>query len=253
LDFDLVLRVDSGQVTHTVDFTEYQVGPGDVLWVRAGQVQQWGRIQDIEGLAVLFPPHVVDQRTREAIGSARTRLSNHWPAESIQGSAGDATWALLVRVGRPPEPEDRPTLRSLLMAHAVAAVLTQLALAQPLSRSHPSAPIPEAYLWFRDEIEHSFRAWHQVDDYAARLGYSTRTLNRLARDNTGLSAKQLIDERVILEAKRLLSHADASVAEIATRLGFDDPSNFSSYFRRRTGLTPGAFRNGSRSVRVGVP
>ena len=46
----------------------------------------------------------------------------------------------------------------------------------------------------------------------------------------------------MLEAKRQLSHADASVAEIAEQLGFDDPSNFSSYFRRHTGMTPGDFR-----------
>ena len=50
----------------------------------------------------------------------------------------------------------------------------------------------------------------------------------------------------MLEAKRQLSHADASVAEIAEELGFDDASNFSSYFRRQTRMTPGAFRSQSR-------
>jgi AraC-like DNA-binding protein len=101
--------------------------------------------------------------------------------------------------------------------------------------------------WFRDEIEEHFRSRHRVSQYAARLGYSTRTLNRLARQNAGVSAKQLIDERVVLEAKRQLSHADASVAEIAEQLGFDDASNFSTWFRRNAGTTPGAFRAGTRA------
>ena len=79
------------------------------------------------------------------------------------------------------------------------------------------------------------------------MGYSTRTLNRLARQHTGLSAKELIDERVVLEAKRQLSHTDSPVSEIAEQLGFDDASNFSSYFRRQTQLTPGTFRTQSRS------
>jgi AraC-like DNA-binding protein len=52
---------------------------------------------------------------------------------------------------------------------------------------------------------------------------------------------------VVLEAKRQLSHADTSVSEIAEQLGFDDASNFSSYFRRQTQLTPGTFRTQSRS------
>ena len=56
------------------------------------------------------------------------------------------------------------------------------------------------------------------------------------------------DERIVLEAKRLLSHADSSVAEIATQPGFADPSNFSTYFHRRTGLTPGAFRGRGRAT-----
>ena len=91
-----------------------------------------------------------------------------------------------------------------------------------------------------------FSTWHQVSQYADRLGYSARTLNRLARQHTGLSAKQLIDERIILEAKRQLSHTDISVAEIAAQLGFDDASNFSSYFRRHTATTPATFRASSR-------
>ena len=115
------------------------------------------------------------------------------------------------------------------------------------SSNRPAAPpwtepTHEAYGWFRDHIEEHFRHWHKVSEYADRLGYSTRTLNRLAREYTGLSAKELIDERVVLEAKRQLRHADTSVAEIAGQLGFDDPSNFSSYFSRHTGRTPGAFR-----------
>jgi AraC-like DNA-binding protein len=109
-------------------------------------------------------------------------------------------------------------------------------------------PTHQAFVWFRDELEANFRTWHKVAEYAARLGYSTRTLNRLARENTGLSAKQLIDERVVLEARRLLAHGHDPVARIAGQLGFDDPSNFSKYFQQRTGTTPAAFRDRIRAV-----
>lgn len=248
LDFDLIMRIDRGQTVHAVDFTEYQLGRGDVLWVRAGQVQQWGRIDDIEGPVVMFPPHVVDGRTRELIKAAKACTPNHWPADSVQASPSEAAWELLLAAGRHPAHRDGADLGRTLLAHAVAALLTQLAILQPLGSTPRPRPTHEAYLWLRDEIDRSFATWHQVNDYAARLGYSTRTLNRLARDNTGLSAKQLIDDRIILEAKRLLSHADAPVADIATQLGFDDPSNFSTYFHRRTQLTPGTFRSQARSA-----
>ena len=92
----------------------------------------------------------------------------------------------------------------------------------------------------------NFRTRRTVEDYAARLGYSARTLNRLSRANTGLSAKQLIDERIVLEAKRALAHGGSSVAAVADEMGFDDPSNFSKYFRQRVGMAPAAFRNAAQ-------
>ena len=126
-------------------------------------------------------------------------------------------------------------------------LLVQLALVEPPGGVPPTRLTHEAYDWFRDHIEEHFQHWHKVSEYADRLGYSARTLNRLARQYTGLSAKELIDERVVLEAKRRLAHGDAAVAEIAQDLGFDDASNFSSYFRRQTQLTPGTFRSRSRA------
>ncbi len=176
-------------------------------------------------------------------GPSGTSIPNHWPAASVDGSPVGEVWDLLIACGRQPTAGDRTLLRDAVLAHAVGALLTELALVQPAEATVGPTASHEAYVWFRDEIDRRFSEWHQVTHYADRLGYSPRTLNRLARAHTGRSAKQLIDERVVLEAKRLLSHGDAPVAEIAEQLGFDDPSNFSAYFRGRAGLTPGAFRS----------
>ena len=138
-------------------------------------------------------------------------------------------------------------MRQAALQHSLAALLLQLALLEPSGSAPSDGPSHEAFGWFREHIQDHFHEWHKVSDYADRLGYSSRTLNRLARQNTGLSAKELIDERVVLEAKRLLSHGDGSVSEVANALGFEDASNFSSYFRRHTHMTPGTFRTRSRA------
>lgn len=246
LDFDLLFAIDEGSTWHTVDFAEYPLAEGDLLWVRAGQVHQWGRIDDIEGPVVMFGPHTVDDRTRELIRSRSARLQSHWTSAELQGSPVGTALALLVASGQ--LPPGRQELRSSALTHALAGLLVQLALVRPAADVPDLAPTHEAYGWFRDHIEEQFGVWHKVGDYADRLGYSTRTLNRLARQHTGLSAKQLIDERIVLEAKRRLSHGDATVAEIARQLGFDDASNFSSYFRSHTGMTPAVFRSTSRGT-----
>lgn len=63
---------------------------------------------------------------------------------------------------------------------------------------------------------------------------------------TGNGAKEFIDARVVLEAKRLLAHGDPTVMECAHRLGFHDAANFRKFFEQRAGLTPGAFRKSGR-------
>jgi AraC-like DNA-binding protein len=246
LDFDLLVHVESGAAEHTVDFTAHPLRPGDVLWVRAGQVQQWGEIDEIEGTVVLFGPHTVDEAVQDLIRSRLVRPQSHWPAADLEDSPVSPAWSLL-RATAGHRPDELSELRNAALAHALAALLAELALVEPSGGLPARRPTHEAFGWFRDHIDEHFRRWHKVGDYADRLGYSAHTLNRLSRQNTGLSAKELIDERVVLEAKRQLSHTDAPVAEIAEALGFDDASNFSSYFRRQARMTPGTFRSRSRA------
>jgi AraC-like DNA-binding protein len=94
-------------------------------------------------------------------------------------------------------------------------------------------------------VERDHAVTRRVEDYAAALGYSPRTLTRAASSATGRTAKQYIDDRVLLEAKRLLRHSGLPAKEVADRLGFIDASDFTKFFRLRTGMTPGAFRSGT--------
>ncbi|MFH8347092.1 helix-turn-helix domain-containing protein [Streptomyces sp. NPDC018045] len=100
----------------------------------------------------------------------------------------------------------------------------------------------ETFLRFRDAVERGFTRSRRVEDYARALGYSPRTLSRATTAATGVGAKEFIDRRVVLEAKRLLAHGDQTAARIAVRLGFADAANFAKFFQHRTGSTPISFR-----------
>nr|WP_276508638.1 helix-turn-helix transcriptional regulator [Modestobacter muralis] len=82
----------------------------------------------------------------------------------------------------------------------------------------------------------------RVEDYARELGYSPRTLSRASLAATGVGAKEVLDRRVVLEAKRLLAHTDRSAAQVGAQLGFSSATNFSKYFHQRTGTSPIVFR-----------
>lgn len=241
IDFHQLLTVQDGLLQHMVDFTDHTVGPGAWLWVRPGQIQQFRDPAGVTGTLVLFQPGAVDAPT-----ATQTRLEDpfgrtdwHLSEEDLVAT-GEAREHLVHAFGNTvqlPAP-----VRSRILEHLLAVVLLQLAHpATPLGS--PAAEHTETFLRFRTAVEERFADTRLVGDYARALGYSPRTLTRATTAAAGMSAKEFIDGRVVLEAKRLLAHGDDPVARVADRLGFDDASNFVKYFALRTGTTPAAFRH----------
>ncbi|MEO1165973.1 MAG: AraC family transcriptional regulator [Chloroflexota bacterium] len=91
-------------------------------------------------------------------------------------------------------------------------------------------------------IDKHYLQKQRVSDYATLLGVTHGHLADTTRDKLGMPASRLIQRRILLEAKRLLTYSNKNVGEIAFALGFADPSYFARYFRRETGQTPTAFR-----------
>ncbi len=81
-----------------------------------------------------------------------------------------------------------------------------------------------------------------VSDYAEMLHISPNHLNKCVRTITGQSARELLDEMILLEAKVLLSQTTLSIGEIAYQIGRQDPSNFGRFFKTKTGMTPRAYQ-----------
>lgn len=111
-------------------------------------------------------------------------------------------------------------------------------------RPEEASPSNSARLFraFRIHLEKNFSKLHQVQDFAGIMAITEKYLNELCKKTSGKTASELIHERIVLEAKRLLLHSDLNNKEVAYFLSFDDPSHFSKFFKRKTGLTPSAFR-----------
>ncbi len=96
--------------------------------------------------------------------------------------------------------------------------------------------------------EHYLDRW-PLERYARALGLSCQRLNRLARSENGLSALEIVHERLTREACRRLYYIAAPAETLARELGFEDPTYFTKFFKRRTGLTPHRWREQNRAVR----
>lgn len=96
---------------------------------------------------------------------------------------------------------------------------------------------------FREILERNYVESKRPTSYAQKLNISISYLNECVKNATGYSVSHHIQQRVILEAKRLLYHSNKSVKEIATELGYDDYPYFSRLFTKINGITALAFRN----------
>jgi len=230
--------VSTGQGTHTLDFVTHACRPGTLLWGRPGQVHQFGRQAGLDATLIAFVPGKLPDMPELA---ALRHLVDDPFALTCWQPAGEDEEAIVADVAQIAVDSERyaaGNLGNALLAHELAVLLVRIAALAP---PPPRGPAAEVLAVLRTELERNV-VHRRVEDYADLLGCSVRTLTRASLATTGRSAKQLIDERVALEAKRLLATTDLPVAEVGRLLGFDEPTNFGRFFAREAGRSPGAFR-----------
>ncbi|MFI1800172.1 helix-turn-helix domain-containing protein [Streptomyces sp. NPDC020379] len=252
-DFHQLLLVRGGTGTAMVDFVPQPCAPRTLLHVRPGQVQRFpagptGRLAELDAVLVLFtatfpPPLPLAAPLLDGFGPAGWALSPG-DYEALERTLAEITAEYHAVEKHREDPDADLTVQ--LLRQLLGTLLLRLArLPHPdHAASRPAGG--EVFRAFRYELERSFAATRSVQSYAARIGYSARTLTRACQAATGRTAKQLIDARVALEAQRLLVHTDLPVAAIGRALGFSEPTNFGKFLVRETGHTPGGFRTRQR-------
>lgn len=240
VDHHLMVLVTAGHGRIGVDFVGYPCRPGKLIWVRPGQVVQCGSTLDAVAItweAGFLPPLPVGPwSVDDPFGPVRWRLTGE-----DQDAVIDEVSQLVVDCGRFAAGETA----AAMLRHQLAVLVLRVAMMPPAG-STPGLTEPtvdgEAYVRFRREVEDCFAESRRVESYAERLGCSVRTLTRACLAATGRSAKQVLDDRVALEAKRLLACTDLPVAVVGERLGFAEPTHFGRFFHREVGCPPGVFR-----------
>ncbi|MCK2215710.1 AraC family transcriptional regulator [Actinomadura sp. ATCC 31491] len=246
LGFHELIAVHAGTVRCAAGWSVHEVGPGSWFWVRPGQVHQYlGDLSAAEATVILFPTGFLDRVSGAAAGvDRRVRRAPLTPA-GAQRTAVEQVLELLR--GEYARLADLPLEAHIeVMRHLLSVLLLRLAHLRGGTAGESAGN--EAFLRLQEAVERDFARTHKVADYAARLGYSVRTLTRAAHAVAGRGAKRLIDDRVLLEAKRLLVHTDLPASAVGDRVGFAHPTAFGAFFRRRTGMTPATFRAVTRGA-----
>lgn len=96
-------------------------------------------------------------------------------------------------------------------------------------------------------LESNYLQVRNIDFYAGKLDISSKRLNQVLKDKLGKTGTQIIHDRIILEAKRLIIHSEHTIKEIAYELGFSDRPYFSRFFKKQTGQTAEEFQKQAQS------
>ncbi|TDH21645.1 helix-turn-helix domain-containing protein [Segetibacter sp. 3557_3] len=233
-----------GSGSHSIDFLTFPVHPGQIYFMVPGQVHTWEFDNGPNGYIINFSeqylsaliqnPRYLDQFTFFS-GQAKEQVIDI-PLDGR--NQVEQTLAAIVR-----EANSTNNLKDDFVRAALVQLFIQVnRYTQTGGRSQLNNYNRLLLRNFQKLIEQHFKEKKLSKEYAAMLYVTPNHLNALTKDITGLSAGELIRDRIILEAKRLLVNADMSIMEIANDLDFLDNSYFSKFFKKYVGVTPEIFR-----------
>jgi AraC family transcriptional regulator, transcriptional activator of pobA len=250
-DYHELIWVRDGEGLHLVDDALVPVEPGTVTVIGRGQVHQFRHAAGVHGAVIRF--------TDEALHGADGTVAAGWllagrDGRTIAVPPGDhdhvdaLVAALADEATRPP---DRYTADA--ERHLVSTLLLWLERwydASRRERRDAGDADVELHRRFTERLERDFAHHHDAGHYADALAIPPAALSKALARLTGRPTKELVTDRVMLEARRLLRHTDLSVGEVAFHAGFTDPFYFSRAFKRHTGRAPQAFRESARGREV---
>ena len=233
-----LIWVEGGHGAHEIDFVPYSVAANRLFLIAPGQVHRW-LDNAFQGRIFTFRKNVLDAPSREQLlfASGLHGWAGAQPTVELASRAASELITLgnLLEGECHSDPVDRIVVASLLNAFAVVLARTARELHAP-GRDERVAELLSL-------IDGHYIVEHSAQFYATRLGLSASRLNQISRQYLRRTVTQLAHDRLVLEARRDLGVTDKDVQAIGHRLGFDDPSYFTRFFRRETGQTPNQFRD----------
>ena len=240
-DFFLVILFTEGTGKHEVDFETYKVEKGTLFVLKPGQMHYWELSDDVDGFVFFhsrefFDKGFISLSIKDFHFYNSFQGTPHFKLKEKQLNKLEFLMNELVT-----EYENNNYLKWQKIHSLIVLVYIEIS-----RDNNPSGNIKnQTYLTklrqFEDLIEENFRREKFVKEYAFKLNITEKHLNRITKSCIGKTSTQLISERIILEAKRMLIYSKLNVTQIGEELGYFDNSYFVRFFKKNAGVTPFAF------------
>jgi AraC family transcriptional activator of pobA len=241
-DFFLIMIVTGGSGHHQIDFKNHKISPGQIYIMKPGQMHSWILSKGIKGYIVEFN-YQSTSSIKESLGLIND-LSFSPDLFSFEDKKNWNEIENLIKLMLEESNLKREMHDLCLQAYLSSFLINIIRLYQGHLRQAKTLTTIEK---FRKLLEKNFKQAHTVDFYAHRLSISPKAFTMQLSRAIGRPPREIIQERILLEAKRYLAFSDLSIAEIGYELGFDDANYFTRFFRVHEGKTPAQFRREAAS------
>lgn len=241
--YHIVLFTEGGG-THTIDFEQFKVRQGQAYFMIPGQVHSWSFDDKVDGYVINFSDNLFASFLSDRQYFSRFDFFNGIASDGIvQFSKVQYEYVLNCFKQVVIEVHGNKTLA----LDVVRAQMINIFIAAQRERTgnKPTVTPHQNQLIlsnFRKLVDENYAQKRLPKDYAAILYITPNHLNALCNDLLGMPAGEVIRNRILLEAKRLLVNAEKNIAEIAYQLSFTDSPHFTRFFKKYTGTTPEEFR-----------
>ena len=247
-EFYQIIWFRRGHGVHHVDFIDYPVSDDTIFFVAPGQVHAFDGANDYEGVIIHFnASFMADEESSESI-FLKYDVFNAYdslPYCKISSEEAERLMLLVNEMNREYSLTGafahRDYMQNLLRLYLIR--IRRSGERKEMQKLYVSCIANRTFVRFRQLLEQNFHRVHTVQDYADLLNISARTLTKYVSQSAHRSPLKIINERIVLEAKRQILHSTLSIKEVAFQLGFEDPSYFVKFFKRMTGKMHKEFKN----------
>ena len=243
--FYIIFFVYEGQGYHTIDFTDYKYKKGTVLLVRKDQIHKFFRSPNVKGYLLVFTEEFIVSHLNQLEALKSMQLFNDslsFPKIEFNDAEDFSDFTILIK-HLESEYNINDDFSIGITRSVLHIVITKLfRIKTKNGQLVEKKKYMSQFLEFQKLVEADCFKSKKVNYYANQLGVSSKTLNNIVNSVVNASAKAFIDERTIMQIKRLLISTDNTVKEISYTAGFSDPTNFFKYFKKFTGSSPEVFR-----------
>lgn len=244
-NFYTILFITQGTGIHVIDFRKYDVKPDSVFFMVPGQVHSWELSDDADGFVIFFTPafYLKEFPHRSLFNFPFFNVLLHRPALYLaQKAETDALLQICHALQK--EHQGQELMRSEMLSRYLDILLIRLARVFHASEIVTDTHKGELLLLqaLENLIDQHYKEHLPVTFYAEQLHVTVKQLNEACKRSLGKTTNELVLERAVLEAKRLLVHSELTSTQIAAELGYFDNAYFFRFFKKRTGFTPEQFR-----------